>query len=269
MMKRVLTAVIGLPIAITAMYFGGWFFAAVVLIASVLAQIEVYQLFEAGGVRPLKTVGCFLGGATLIRIVIPFEPLLVFVLGAVLVTIIELYRKQEHQIFNVAATFFGILYPVTFLSYFVELRQGVDGMFKNWEAFLLVLTVFLMVAATDTLAYYVGSRFGSRTLFNRISPNKTWEGSIGGLLGAVIVALIMKFTLMKFMNWTDFSALIVICGILSQFGDLVESMFKRSVEVKDSGTLLPGHGGFLDRIDGLLFAAPLVYVYFFYMAKYI
>lgn len=266
---RILTAIIGLAIVLPSMYLGGWFFATVVLVASVLAQIEMYQMFEKGGLSPLKTVGCFLGGATLLRIVIPFEPLLVFVLGAILVTMIELFRKQEHQVFNVAATFFGILYPVSFLSFFLELREGVHGMFKNWESFLLVLTVFLMVATCDTLAYYAGRAFGKRPLFSRVSPNKTIEGSIVGLLGTILVAVIMKFTVMKFLSWTDFTALIIICGIFGQFGDLVESLFKRSVEIKDSGNLLPGHGGFLDRVDSLLFVAPLVYIYFQYMAKYI
>ena len=118
------------------------------------------------------------------------------------------------------------------------------------------------VWAADTLAYFTGRAIGKRPLFPRISPKKTWAGSVGGVVGALVLVAAMKTALLPLvLTWADVAVIGLICGAVGQLGDLAESMLKRSVGVKDSGNYLPGHGGMLDRIDAMLIAIPLVVLY--------
>lgn len=269
-MKRVITAIVGIAIILPAMYFGGPFITLLVLLAGLAAQYELYKLFEAGQVKPFKSAGMLIGSLLLLHSVIAdADPLLTIVLGILFIGIAELFRGQLYPHLNFAATMFGVFYPIVFLSYMLEIRMGTDLKILNdpeMQGFWLVLAIFLMVAATDTFAYYAGTWWGNTLLFQRISPKKTWEGSIAGVIGAIVVGVAFKMTVLNFLSWIDISALIFICGVFSQFGDLVESMLKRAVEVKDSGSILPGHGGVLDRIDALVFALPVVYMYLRYIA---
>ena len=124
----------------------------------------------------------------------------------------------------------------------------------------IIIGFFILIWINDSFAYLVGSTIGRTKLYQKISPNKTVEGAIGGLLAAIIAAyfISMYFTSLSYLNWTIIAFLTVIFGVL---GDLMESKFKREAGVKDSGNLIPGHGGFLDRLDSVIFAAPFVYVY--------
>lgn len=124
----------------------------------------------------------------------------------------------------------------------------------------IIIGFFILIWINDSFAYLVGSTLGRTKLYEKISPNKTVEGAIGGLLAAIIAAYFISryFTSLSYMNWTIIALLTVIFGVL---GDLMESKFKREAGVKDSGNLIPGHGGFLDRLDSVIFAAPFVYVY--------
>lgn len=136
----------------------------------------------------------------------------------------------------------------------------VNNGFTNNYSFQIILGFFILLWVNDTGAYLAGRFFGKHKLFERISPNKTWEGSIGGTLVTVAGAYILSifFTNLNLTNWVVLSILVAVFGGL---GDLAESMLKRSLGVKDSGKLLPGHGGVLDRIDGLLLSVPFVYSY--------
>lgn len=271
-MSRVLTAIIGFLIIIPLMYLGGPFITVIVLLVGLLAQVELYRLFENANIHPHKSIGALLGMLLTLNTVVTHDPLLTLVLGTLLVSLVELFRNHPNPLQNIAATLFGVIYPILFLSYALHLRFGTEvTVIKHpqEQGFWLLFLVFLLVAATDTAAYYTGRAFGKNLLFERISPKKTWEGSAGGLIGCTLVAVGMKMWVISFLDWTDMVVLVLICGILSQFGDLVESLFKRSVNTKDSGSFLPGHGGFLDRLDALLFAMPLVYVYLHYIAPQI
>ncbi|HMB91293.1 MAG TPA: phosphatidate cytidylyltransferase, partial [Rhodothermales bacterium] len=115
-------------------------------------------------------------------------------------------------------------------------------------------------------AYYTGKSIGKTPLAPSISPKKTWEGAIGGGIGAVLAAVVLKLTLLGFLAWPHVIVMALICGVVSQVGDLMESRIKRSVGAKDSGTLLPGHGGMLDRFDAMILAVPLVFLYLRYGA---
>ncbi len=170
--------------------------------------------------------------------------------------IIELYRKKERPFTNVAYSVLGILYvavPFALINFIVFSARGVYSPH-------ILLGIFFILWASDTGAYLSGMTFGKHKLFERISPKKTWEGSIGGTIICILTAYIISdyFTELKSGSWMVVAVITAIAGTL---GDLAESLFKRSINVKDSGTILPGHGGVLDRFDGLLVAAPFIFAY--------
>lgn len=151
----------------------------------------------------------------------------------------------------------GLLYLPLLLGHLVLLRQLPAG--REW-----IFATLLAVMACDTFAYFTGTSFGKRKLYPEVSPNKSQEGGIGGLLGAVIAVLIAKSTFLPQIGYLDGILFGLILGCAGQLGDLFESLLKRACGVKDSGTLIPGHGGMLDRLDSLLFAFPVSY----YAARY-
>ncbi len=258
--QRILTALVAAPVAVGLTFLGGWFFGGFVLVVALLAQRDLYALAEAGGARPLKVLGLAAGALVVLRALVPAAvPLAVVLLLGTLAA--ELYRRAERPLENVALTVFGVFYPAWLAGYIVELRElGVPALGEP-GAFALTATVMLAIWSSDSFAYLVGRLVGKTPLFPRISPKKTVEGSVGGVLGAVAMAAVLKLVWVPFLGWADVVALGVICGGLGQLGDLAESLFKRSVGVKDSGQYLPGHGGMLDRIDAMLVALPLVVFY--------
>ena len=173
--------------------------------------------------------------------------------------IIEMYRKKSNPEFNIAYTILGIVYitlPIILVAPLVfPTVGGLDGSFNPD----ILLGAIIMVWVNDSGAYIVGSTFGKRRLFERISPKKSWEGFFGGMIFTIASAFVIDiFFELDLINWIIIS---IIVPITATFGDLTESMFKRSAEVKDSGNLIPGHGGMLDRFDSLLFVIPAVYLY--------
>jgi phosphatidate cytidylyltransferase len=172
------------------------------------------------------------------------------------VFLIKLYKKEDIQPFtNIAYTFLGIIY-VAIPFALLNIIAFANGVFS----YEIILGILLILWASDTGAYFTGIMMGKKKLFERISPKKTWEGSIGGGLLALIMASVLSqyFLDLTTIQWLVAASLIVITGI---YGDLIESVFKRSIEIKDSGRSLPGHGGFLDRFDSLLLAAPFIVVF--------
>lgn len=191
--------------------------------------------------------------------------LVTFALLFLLITIfliVELYRNKENALVNGAVALFPLIWIVPSFALMTDML---------FELPRYVLALFIVIWASDTLAYCAGSLFGKHRLFERISPKKSWEGFIVSLVltvgGAISFGYIPYFSgiLPKPYLWCLFALLVVIAGT---FGDLVESLFKRACQVKDSGRLLPGHGGLLDRFDSLLFAAPVAYFFLVFMLKY-
>lgn len=181
--------------------------------------------------------------------------------GAILLLALIPFRLEERPIESVGVTLLGVVYPAALSATLIDVRNATGYGISDAEAFYLTLTVLVLIWSTDTFAYFVGRSLGKRPLAPAISPKKTWEGAIGGALGTVVLAIILKLTLIDFLPWAHVLAIAFICGAVSQVGDLAESWIKRSVGAKDSGNLLPGHGGVLDRIDALILAVPLVYLY--------
>lgn len=260
--KRAVTAILFVAIIVTGIFFHPYCFYIVFLAISILGTNEFYTLVKKKNISANKTVG-ILGSIILFsagfahayynehRFFYLLIPLLVFTY------ISEMYRKKEEAISNIAHTILGVIYiglPFTLLNYILF-----TGDMQSCNS-KLVLGIFLFTWANDTGAYMFGVKFGKTRLFERISPKKSWEGSIGGGITCLITAGLYSLwsTDLSLVNWISIGLIVVIFGSL---GDLVESLMKRDLQTKDSGTILPGHGGILDRFDAILLAIPMVFVY--------
>ncbi|MDL5049203.1 phosphatidate cytidylyltransferase [Oscillatoria amoena NRMC-F 0135] len=260
--QRLITAVIGAAAIIAGVAYGEWTYFAVFLIICFFSLLEFYKLAGLDGLIPLKTLGT-LSGVVIYALsffvergdISPRYYLLLFPLIS-LAYMIKLYKKTELKPFtNIAYTFLGIFYiavPFALLNH-----AAFDDGYYNYE---IILGAFLILWASDTGAYFAGTRFGKHKLFERISPKKSWEGFWGGAALAMTMTygLSLYFQSLSVVNWLIVALLIIIGGT---FGDLVESLLKRSMAIKDSGDSLPGHGGFLDRFDGLFISAPFIVAY--------
>ena len=257
--QRLITALVILPLLVAAVWFDKplpWL-TIVVAIWGVLAAFEFYRVVKTSNVLPLIGFGLIW---TLFFIISPhcdwayINPLLLT--SAVVLPLIWLLarRQKEGAFISWAWTIAGILYVGWLLSHFVALRGMDFG--RDWVFFAL-LTTF----ASDSAAYFVGRAWGRRRLAPGISPGKTWEGAIGGILFAVITGQLLVVLLDLPLNYWQAIPLAMAISIFGQAGDLVESLFKRNMGVKDSGKILPGHGGFLDRMDSIVFAGVVVYYY--------
>jgi phosphatidate cytidylyltransferase len=272
--QRVLVAVAAIPVALGAVYAGGWWLAALLGAAAVLSAREFFRMAEHKGARPLAVLGgvaalAFVGLAAVARQGGPeaagFGMLAsLLVLGALVAAIWDRGVEGE-PLLSVCVTAFGAVYAGGLLSYGLFLRHlpRVDG---AWHGTALVFAPVLLTWASDTFAYFVGRRWGTRKLIPRVSPGKTVQGALGALLGTVLVAVGYSWVLRQFPAYrlgiveaAVFGALI---SMAAQVGDLAESLLKRDAGVKDSGALLPGHGGALDRLDSLFFTLPLAYLFF-------
>ncbi len=269
--KRVITALWGIPLIIAAVWFEKplpWF-TVLIAVWGVLAVFEFYRLVAASNVPPLTYFGLvwtllfiLSRNSDLLSVLEPhfdlsllMPLLLTSSLVLPLIWLLTLLQK-EGAFASWVWTVAGILYVGWLLGYLVALRDLDDG--RNWVFFALFITF-----ASDTAAFFTGRALGRHKLAPHISPGKTWEGATGGILGAVIVSLffILPTPLSLPLTWWQAALLGLLVSIFGQLGDLAESLFKRNMGVKDSGSLIPGHGGFLDRMDSIVFAGIVVYYY--------
>lgn len=260
-LRRVITALVAAPVVLYLAYLGGWLFAGLVACIGVLGQRELYQMARRAGAQPHQGGGVLLG---IILVVSILRPSLWPVVGAGVLMFIVLapfVLPQEAFLFNFTVTIAGIVYPTGLLGSLVWLREVRSAVVTDAVAFQLVLLTLLLVWATDIAAYYVGRTLGTHSLAPTISPNKTWEGTVGGFGAALLVGSLLKVMLIEVVAWPHVLVLIVIGGGVAQMGDLLESRLKRSTDTDDSSQLLPGHGGVLDRFDAMAVAAPVIVLY--------
>jgi phosphatidate cytidylyltransferase len=274
--KRVITTLVIIPLPFAAIWFGEPWFTVLMVVVAVLGVMEFYRLAIASGASPLTCIGAVLTllfivsrNPDLLSFLAPhFDPGLLIPVLLMLAIALPMFwifiRMRSGAAFvNWAWTLGGILYVGWLLSHLVSLRGMADGM--SWVFF-----VILANAASDTAAFFIGRSFGRHRLAPRISPNKTWEGALAGVVGAVVLSLL--FTAPRLFAATNpvyiegfiyWQALVLglLVSVFGQLGDLAESLLKRHAGVKDSGGLLPGHGGILDRMDSIIFAGIVVYYY--------
>ena len=260
---RIITALVGVVIIIGSIFIDPRMFAAVFALISILTQFEFIRTIARHDHRShqFSAVISLIAG---IFILCLFHPVLssclldamywlLLIVPVFLIT--ELFAKRETPFQHVGLMLLGLLYiPTVFGLYIGRSLQPEQG---EWFA----LGVLLMVWSNDTFAYFAGRWMGRRKLFERISPKKTWEGFAGGLVMTVACGFCMSLFYTEGPGTVAWMGLGLVVSIAGTFGDLVESMLKRSIHIKDSGSLLPGHGGFLDRFDGFLFAVPAAVCY--------
>ena len=265
LVQRVLTGIVGIPAVLGLIYLGEWPFALTMLVVTALAQYEFYSIAPLRMDRRHVIAGLVGGGfVVLYQAGYPFliDLAVAGLLGLLIYDTFD--RAGEHVWGHTSWMIAGVVYPALLISFLVRLRSGLDG-YDAQQLFALTIAPLLLVWATDTLAYFTGRSLGKRPLAPAISPKKTWEGAIGGIVGALLVAVALKLTLLDFIAWPHIAAFGLIAGIGGQVGDLIESRLKRLFGVKDSGAILPGHGGILDRIDSLLLVVPVYCLYVEYV----
>lgn len=253
---RLLSAVVLIPLVVVAVYLGDLWFVGLAAIAAVLATIEFYQLSRRLEARPSMLVGTALAAALVLAARFPSQRVastaFVFALAALMLARV-LRQNFEGFLVDWASTLAGSAYVGGMLSYFVLLRDLREGL--AWVA-LAGLTTW----ASDTAAYLAGTLWGRQPFFPRVSPRKTVEGAMAGLLVGTLVAAGIGIPFLH-LSPAQAVALGLVLWLATTFGDLAESLIKRQAGVKDSGNLIPGHGGALDRIDSLLFAGVAVYYF--------
>lgn len=271
---RILTGLVGIPVVVGLTYVGGVPFFALVALLALLAQLEMYHLLRAAGTAPWVVPGMILGGLVLLQSIYPPASglaLALVVLGLAYSPFVRPAENGEQAPvagpLSMAATLFGVIYPTALLGTLIEIRNGAGAWGDDMDAFALTVATLILVWTTDTLAYFIGRAIGKRPFAPSISPKKTWAGTIGGAVSAIAVGVLLKLTLLASLAWIHVLAISLICGVLGQLGDLAESKMKRSAGVKDSGALLPGHGGMLDRFDSMILVAPAVYLYLRYIVQ--
>ncbi len=242
------------------------------LILLIGTQYEYYLMIRITGVKPQMVSGIITGSSiyvlsTLIASgVLSIKYFLLLIPMMLIILVIELYRKQDKPFDSLAHTFFSVLYsavPFSIFPFSAFFHTGLNSLLPHQSLSFspgIVIGFFLLIWANDTGAYLTGISLGRHRLMERISPRKTWEGFFGGLVTAILAAWLLSGWLggVDTILWILISIIISVAGT---YGDLIESMLKRSIGVKDSGTIMPGHGGFLDRFDSAIISFPLVYLF--------
>ena len=267
--QRLSTGAVFIIVVFGSTIFSQYTSAGIFLLISTLGQIEFYRLIRKSGGNPQNITGVISGvllfttnflfvesSCTELSLLVYNMPLLFIIF------LIELFRNNKKPFFNIAYTLLGIIYialPFSLLNYLM-----LDPRYYPSFEFYPHITAGILFCmwANDSWAYLIGRKFGKTKLFESVSPKKTWEGFFGGIVFSMFFASIISFiaTALSLIDWLVIALIISVIGTA---GDLIESKLKRSLNLKDSGNLLPGHGGILDRFDALILAIPFIIVYLF------
>lgn len=266
---RTLVAVLFGPAILFSAGVGGKVFLGVIIAIVSLAMYEFYDLAAHKGSRPQKILGIITGVLVCYTLFTSRTDLLWVVLSVsfLVFTTVELFRNEQGSILNVAGTLMGIFYVASSLGFLLLIRElPVQFNLPYDRGGDLVILTFLVIWMCDIAASIIGSLLGKHKLFERVSPNKTVEGTVAGFVIAIITAYLCQAIFVDHLALLHAMVIGAICGSLGQVSDLTESLFKRDAAVKDSSKIIPGHGGFLDRFDSPILAAPAVYFYLRFVA---
>ena len=270
LLTRTLTAAIFVAVLLSAIWWGYLSFNLLFGIISLWGLHEFYKISEKLNAKPFKLIGFITTAILFIANSAQYSYcsnhfISIGIVELFLIFVLAVFSKNEKPVQDLAYTVAGIIYvglPFALLNRISWMQEGINnGRIPGCDYnFHLILGPILLIWASDTYAYLVGSLIGKTKLYERISPGKTWEGTIGGGVLTLASSYIVYgwFPELAFVHWLVISAIVVVFGTL---GDLFESLLKRQAGIKDSGKIMPGHGGILDRFDSLIFVTPFVYLY--------
>lgn len=240
-------------------FLGGYYLASFTLMVSLIGMHEFYGAIKKKGVKPFTVIAY--ASVFIYYVVLMLNKnsnhLDSFIVLLTLIMLCIPVLNTKYNFIDASLSTLGVLYVAIFFSFIPLINFGFAGQFLVW-------LVFLTSWSCDTTAYYSGKLFGKTKLCPKVSPKKTIEGSLGGILGSTVAAVAFGYIIQRnfyIMNLTHYAIIGILCGALSQFGDLVASSIKRHVEVKDYSNLIPGHGGILDRFDSILYSAVIIFYY--------
>ncbi|MBL7014504.1 MAG: phosphatidate cytidylyltransferase [Candidatus Marinimicrobia bacterium] len=260
---RTLINIIGIPGWIAIIWLGGLVYSGFMALCALIGLFEFYKMASLKGVSPNRYVGFSL--SILILLYYWFSPQMsetifigFLIMGIMWLLIEELFRNLPDAVGNMSYTFFGIFYSPLLLGTSIPIRQ-----FDSANQISITFALIVSVWACDSAAFFFGSHWGKKKIFPRVSPKKSFVGSIAGFIASLITMNMFYYFGLLGTLFTSYDIFIfsLITGVLGQIGDFVESLIKRDAGVKDSGTILRGHGGILDRFDSLIFAMPIAYLY--------
>jgi phosphatidate cytidylyltransferase len=265
LLTRIIVAIIFIPFILFVSYTGGIPFMSFVNLLIVLGLCEYSSILRHRNIYTSQIILVLFGLAIGISAYFFGEKFfgIILLFGVFISGLIRLVRNRvDSSIENLSSFLFGLIYVAVFFSFLILIRElprnsGLDYQLGG----LWVIFLFLSLWLSDTLAYFVGAPLGKHKILPLISPGKSWEGSAGGIAGAVVSAFLAKGIFLRDIPLNHLLILSVLVSVSGQVGDFVESSFKRSANLKDSSIIIPGHGGILDRFDSLLFSAPLGYFY--------
>lgn len=264
---RFLSGIVAVSIAIPAIVlspYGIWLFGVIVSLVSFWEFMRGMRVTKGRYLWPALSIGMLFWLLELVEIytdnewkALPIAYQTIVILIIPILGIIGLFNREENRpvesLGTIALGYLYVVYPM-YLLYVMSFPDNTIGSYNFW----IPLGSLWLTWTLDVMAYFFGKYLGKHPLFPRISPKKTWEGAIGGTVFCLGMALLMDYFIPQEFSWLVIS---IITSIFSQLGDLVESMFKRSVQLKDSGKIIPGHGGMLDRFDGMFVSVPVIFLY--------
>jgi phosphatidate cytidylyltransferase len=265
---RVIVSIIAIPAIVLISYLGGVYFLGFVLLIAGVSFYEFAMMSKLKGAN----VNVNLGILGVIFFILNsfrffFNNIHFLIIFLIILLIFELLRNNGSAVINLSTTLLGLAYLGIFGSTLVGIREfypNIDELYNRGG--YLIISIFASIWICDSAAFFGGTSLGKHKLFPRVSPKKSWEGAIFGFVFAVLTMILMNKLVLDFLSLKDAVLIGIIIGFFGQIGDLVESLIKRDVGVKDSSNLIPGHGGIFDRFDSLFFSAPIIYLYLIYFS---
>ena len=263
---RILVSALAIPIILGIAYLGKIPFLIFSLVIGTASYYEFSSMVKSKDHQTNKIFGLlFISILILNAYFNVIEMGILFLIIVLTLMLYELFRNRSSAINNLGSTLIGIVYIGLFTSALVKVREFYsDSDLLYSQGGLIIISVLLTIWVCDSAAYFLGSAFGKHKLFPRVSPNKSWEGAVAGFVFSIITMVVLKPLILDFLNWNEILIIGFLIGIFGQIGDLIESLLKRDAGVKDSSSIIPGHGGIFDRFDSLIFSAPIIYIYLFY-----